>query len=239
MTHYSYIRAHGYGFQLKSEHALNGCDWCAAAKEEAIAHMRDTTLKTTKSIKTEPDDTTHAVKLVRLCKDLGSKTGAESMYGENTRGRFSSTLLGSSPLVTTVNFMEAEGKFGLNGTYVRQSTEPIDMSDDGLQKYNQIATANEKALLTEVLNLRIKLSRQRPVVLDLEEEEAATVLTLLELEAEEKTTDADEAYQNGNGYESQCAQSRANAERAEKLADRLRKILAKHLDKAYAGELGL
>lgn len=120
------------------------------------------------------------------------------------------------------------------------AADPCDLSDDTLRRLFSASTDPwQRAMIEEVMNLRIKLSRQRPVVLDLEEEEAATVLTLLELEAEEKTTDADEAYQNGNGYESQCAQSRANAERAEKLADRLRKILAKHLDKAYAGELGL
>lgn len=114
----------------------------------------------------------------------------------------------------------------------------IDMTDGGLSRYfERTATPNERALITEVLNLRIKMSRQRPVVLDLEESEAALLLGLLHEEVDVQTVTADLNYQNGSGYEAECAQAREAEQAAEKLADRLRKILGKHLDKAYAGEL--
>jgi hypothetical protein len=116
-------------------------------------------------------------------------------------------------------------------------TADIDMSDRGLNRYVNTATPNEKALITEVVNLRIKLSRQRPVVLDLEESEAALLLDLLHEEVDALTVKADVNYQNGSGYEAECAQAREAERAAEKVADRLRKILGKHLDKAYAGEL--
>lgn len=81
--------------------------------------------------------------------------------------------------------------------------------------------------------------RQRPVVLDLEEDEAALLLRLLDCEEDTQVAEGDANYQNGSGYERQCAENRLAAKRAEDLADRIRKILGKHLDKAYAGELGL
>lgn len=118
------------------------------------------------------------------------------------------------------------------------AADPCDLSDDTLRRLFSASTDPwQRAMIEEVTNLRIKLSRQRPVVLDLEEDEAATVLRLLDIEEENQTAEADTAYQNGDGFEGECAQARQLAEEAEKIADRLRKTLGKHLDKAYAGEL--
>lgn len=77
-----------------------------------------------------------------------------------------------------------------------------------------------------------------PVALDLSPAEAAMVLGLLDAEEERQSDEADSLYQNGDGYEAECVQARQLAKDAEMIADRLRKALAEHLDKAYAGELG-
>ena len=193
---YGFARAHGYEFGTKSDHRTDVCAWCAQAKDVALAHMKDASLKTTKSTKTEPDDTPHVVRVTRLGRDISYRGGP--------------------------------------------AVDPCDLSDDTLRRIFDTTESNwDRAMIEEVMNLRIKLSRQRPVVLDLNEDEAATVLNLLDLEQENQTDEADAHYQNGSGFESDCVQARTLAEEVEKIADRLRSKLAKHLDKAYAGELGL
>jgi hypothetical protein len=197
MPVYGYLRAHGYGFQAESDHRQSDCLWCRQAKEVAVSHMRDATLKTTKSTKYEPDDTPHTVHLKRQGRSHGP-----AMYSEHPlyTGLFRSTL-GAQPLATTINFVDAEGKFGVSGTYVR----------------------------TE---------EKRPVVLSLDESEAALLLRLLDREEDAQITEGDANYQNGSGYERQCVENRIAAKRAEDLADRLRDTLSEYLDKAYGGELG-
>jgi hypothetical protein len=205
MTYYGYVRAHGYGFQAKSDHSQRECAWCQQAKEVAVSHMRDATLKTTKSTKHEPDETPHAVHLTRIGRDSGVPSYSEDpLYGHKTRGLFASRI-GAAPLSTTINFMDAEGKFGLSGTYVRQNA----------------ASAEPK----------------QPVVLDMTEAEAALVLDLLAGEVDDATAEADNHYTNGSGFEGECAEARQRVGAAEALEDRLRKLLGKHLDRAYAGEL--
>jgi len=131
-------------------------------------------------------------------------------------------------------------KFATGG-YIAMPKADIDLSDTGLSAYaaKPTTTLNELKLIYEVTNLRLKLERQRPVVLDLEEGEAALVLRLLDMEQEDKEATADGHYQNGSGFEGECAQARQEAEEADKLGDRLRDVLSKYLDKAYTGELGL
>lgn len=190
------VIAHGYQFGMKSDHRTDVCTWCAQAKAVALTHMKDATLKTTRSTKIEPDDTPHVVHLTRLGRDWATQ---------------------GAPAVN-----------------------PCDLSDDTLRRVFSTTQSNwDRAMIEEVMNLRIKLSRERPVVLDLEEDEAATVLNLLDLEQENQTDEADAHYQNGSGFEADCVQARTLAEEVEKIADRLRSKLANHLDKAYAGELGL
>lgn len=192
---YGFVRAHGYEFGTKSDHRTDVCVWCAAAKDSAVAHMRDATLQTTKSTKREPDETPHVVRLTRLGRDSTSR-GA------------------------TVN--------------------PCDLSDDTLRViFRDTESTWDRAIIEEVFNLRTKLSRQRPVVLDLEEGEAVLLLELLHSEVDAQTVVADMNYTNGSGYETDCARAREGEREAEALADRLRKLLGNHLDKAYAGELGL
>jgi len=193
---YGFVRAHGYDFATKSVHRTDVCEWCAQAKDTAVAHMRDATLKCTKSTKTEPDDTRHTVTLTRLGRDSSQRRG---------------------PVVN-----------------------PCDLSDETLRRVFSTTESNwDRAMIEEVMNLRIKLSRQRPVILDLEEGEAALLLDLLHAEVDAQTTVADVNYSNGSGFEVDCAKAREGEREAEALADRLRKLLSKHLDKAYAGELGL
>lgn len=212
MTYQEFVRTYGYEFGINTDHRTNTCRWCGYAKDTALEHMRDASLRTTKSTKYEPDDTPHVVHLTRLRKD-------------------------TSTIPETVHF-STKAPWGLSGTYVRQEDrEPIDMSDRGLNRYVNNATPNETALITEVVNLRIKLSRQRPVVLDLEEGEAALLLGLLNEEVDAQGVKGDVDYQNGAGFEAECALAREEERQAEALADRLRKLLGKHLDKAYAGEL--
>lgn len=180
--------AHEYMFRAESDHRQHECTWCRQARETALSHMRDTTLKTTKSTKYEiPTNIPHTVHVTR-------------MYGQSGPSGFTWEV---PPLVEQINFTDTTGKFGVSGTYVRQS---------------------------EGLTL--------PVVLDLTEAEAATVLGLLDAEEERQSDEADAAYQNGDGFEGECVQARTLAADAVKIADRLRKALAEHLDKAYAGELG-
>jgi hypothetical protein len=83
----------------------------------------------------------------------------------------------------------------------------------------------------------LRLDPKRPVVLELNEAEAATVVKLLDREEAVQSEEADAHYQNGDGFEERCADARTLAVEAEKIADRLRKALGTHLDKAYAGEL--
>lgn len=199
---YGFVRAHGYEFGTKSDHRTDVCVWCAAAKDSAVAHMRDATLKTTKSTKCEPDETPHVVRLTRLGRDSTSR-----------------------------------------GTVVN----PCDLSDDTLRVILRDTESTwDRAIIEEVFNLRTKLSRlrtklsrQRPVILDLEEGEAVLLLELLHSEVDAQTGVADMNYTNGSGYETDCARAREGEREAEALADRLRKLLGNHLDKAYAGELGL
>lgn len=203
MPYHKVTNAHGYSFGTKSEHRISKCTWCAQALETALAHVRDASLKTTKSTKYEPNDTAHVVHLVRL--------------GRDNTPRFADPSL---TVHTTVK------------------VDPCDLSDDTLRVVFRDTESNwDRAMIEEVINLRIKLSRKRPVVLDLNEDETATVLGLLHAEVEAQTDEADAHYQNGSGFEADCVQARTLAEDAEKIADRLRKLLAKHLDKAYSGEL--
>lgn len=193
---YGFARAHGYEFGTKSDHRTDVCAWCAQAKDVALAHMKDASLKTTKSTKTEPDDTPHVVRVTRLGRDISYRGGP--------------------------------------------AVDPCDLSDDTLRRVFSLTKSNwDRAMIEEVMNLRIKLSRQRPVVLDLEEGEAALLLELLHDEVDGQTALADTHYQNGSGFERECAQAREAERQTEAVADRLRSKLAKHLDKAYAGELGL
>ena len=187
--------AHGYAFHVNSDHALSECFWCSQARDTALEHMRDVSLKTTKSTKYAPDDTPHVVHLTRLGRD-GSQRGAPAV-------------------------------------------NPCDLSDDTLRNVFATTQSNwDRAMIKEVMNLRIKLSRQRPVVLDLEEGEAALLLGLLNEEVDAQGVKGDFHYQNGTGFEAECVLAREEGRQAEALADRLRKLLGKHLDKAYAGELG-
>lgn len=118
------------------------------------------------------------------------------------------------------------------------AVNPCDLSDDTLRNVFATTQSNwDRAMIEEVVNLRIKLSRQRPVVLDLEEGEAALLLGLLNEEVDAQGVKGDFHYQNGDGFEAECAQARGAEREAEALAERLRKLLGKHLDKAYAGEL--
>jgi len=77
----------------------------------------------------------------------------------------------------------------------------------------------------------------RPVVLKLSPAEAAMVLGLLDAEEERQSDEADAAYQNGTGYEAECVQASQLSEDAEKIADRLRAVLGKYLDKKHTGAL--
>lgn len=194
MPYHKVTNAHGYSFGTKSEHRISKCTWCAQALEVGLGHMKDATLKTTKSTKYEPNDTAHVVQLVRLGRDNSSRGGP--------------------------------------------AVNPCDLSDDTLRNIFATTQSNwDRAMIEEVMNLRIKLSRKRPVVLDLEEHEAALVLDLLHKEEDFRTSDANAHYQNGSGYEKTCASNRHAAKVAETVADRLGKTLGKHLDKAYNGEL--
>lgn len=193
---YGFARAHGYEFGTSSDHRTDVCHWCSQAKDTALAHMKDASLRTTKSTKTEPDDTLHVVRVTRLGRDNSSRGGP--------------------------------------------AVNPCDLSDDTLRNIFATTQSNwDRAMIEEVMNLRIKLSRQRPVVLDLEEGEAVLLLELLHSEVDARSVVADMNYTNGSGFEVDCAKAREGEREAEALADRLRKLLAKHLDKAYAGELGL
>ncbi len=193
---YGFARAHGYEFGTSSDHRTDVCHWCSQAKDMALAYMQDATLKTTRSIKREPDDTSHAVTVTRLGRDNSSRGGP--------------------------------------------AVDPCDLSDDTLRRVFSLTESNwDRAMIEEVMNLRIKLSRQRPVVLDLEEGEAVLLLELLHSEVDAQTVAADRNYTNGSGFEVDCAKAREGERKAEALANRLRGLLSKHLDKAYAGELGL
>lgn len=203
MTYHKVTNAHGYSFGTKSEHRISKCNWCAQALEVGLGHMKDATLKTTKSTKYEPNDTAHVVQLVRL--------------GRDNTPRF------ADPSLTVRTTMKVD---------------PCDLSDDTLHRVFSTTESNwDRAMIEEVMNLRIKLSRKRPVVLDLEEHEAALLLDLLHAEVDGQTALADSHYQNGSGFERECAEAREAERKAEAVADRLRKLLRKYLDKAYHGEL--
>lgn len=203
MIYHKVTNAHGYSFGTKSEHMTRKCTWCAQALETALVHMKDASLKTTKSTKYEPDDTAHVVQLVRLGRDNTPRYADPSLT-----------------VHTTVK------------------VDPCDLSDDTLRRVFSTTESNwDRAMIEEVLNLRIKASRQRPVILDLEEHEAVLLLELLHSEVDARSVVADMNYTNGSGFEVDCAKAREGEREAEALADRLRKLLAKHLDKAYAGEL--
>lgn len=194
---YTYA-AHGYMFRAASDHYQHECTWCRQARETALEHMRDASLKTTKSTKYEvPTDIPHTVHVTRLYRNTGtSEFSAPQHRTTMFTGPFSFGL--GEPLKVNVS---GDVTPDLSGTYV-------------------------------------KADPKRPVMLALAESEASAVLELLVSEWENQTEEADAAYQNGNGFEGECVQARTLAADAEKIADRLRKALADHLDKAYAGELG-
>ncbi len=211
-----YTHVHGAWFQVEATHGEKSwCSWCRKAQDVAEAHVKDATLKTAKYTVNDHRDQPHSVKLTRIPGNLNPQTDS-----------FVKFHVGPLP------------KYAAGG-HVTLPQPDIDMSDAGLSRYaaKPTATLNELKLIYEVTNLRIKLKRQRPVVLDLDESEARLVLLLLELEQEAKDDDAEGHYQNGDGFEGECVQARTESREAEKLADRLRKLIGKHLDKAYAGEL--
>jgi hypothetical protein len=195
---YTYA-AHGYMFRAASDHYQHECTWCRQARETALEHMRDASLRTTKSTKYEvPTDIPHTVHVTRLYRATGASEPSAPRYGTMYTGPFGSTIGLGEPWKVHVSGDVASD---MSGTYV-------------------------------------KADPKRPVVLALTEAEASAVLELLVSEWEHQTEEADMAYQNGNGFEGECVQARTLAADAEKIADRLRKALAEHLDKAYAGELG-
>lgn len=217
---------HGQWFDTDTAHS--SCAFCLDSLEVAFNHMADAELKTTKYTKRDGFDEPHQANVARLPR------GAVPII---TKGGDKTTM----PVTITVPGVAIQ-----HGSTVRTSTnffaEPkkadIDMSDAGLAKYSATATPNEEKLIYALLDFRIRRDRLRDVVLDLTEAEAALVLDLLHKEEDFRTSDADANYQNGSGYEKVCASNRHAAKVAETVADRLGKTLGKHLDKAYAGELG-
>lgn len=235
-----YWHSLGHWHKYETPHTEE-CAYCNSAKDTAMNHMRDASLKTTKYTHTDGFDNKHTANVERLPQ--GTRPVISKAQGPG--GPVTITVPG------VVDYRDAHesrysvrmsgAPFGMPaGTYTLQTDEPkpaIDMSDKGLNRYANTATANEAKLITEVMNLRIKLSRQRDVVLDMTEAEAALVLDLLAGEVDDATAEADNHYQNGSGFEGECAEARQRVTAAEALEDRLRSKLGKRLDKAYAGEL--
>lgn len=217
------------------------CAYCNSAKDVAMSHMRDASLKKAKYTQKDGFDATHTANVVRMAKGtrpvitkaqgsggpvtitVPGVVGYQDPYESKYSVRMSGVPFGSTPGMTP-------------GTYTLQADKPeIDMSDKGLNRYVNTASPNETKLITEVMNLRIKLSRQRDVVLDMTEAEAALVLDLLAGEVDDATAEADNHYQNGSGFEGECAEARQRVTAAEALEDRLRDNLSKALDKVYSG----
>lgn len=209
-----YTHVHGAWFEVEATHGEGPwCGWCRKAQGVAEAHMKDATLKTTKYTTHDNRGQEHMVKLSRVAGNVNPQTAAYVQFNCGPLPRYA------------------------QGGLVTKPKADIDMTDAGLSKYSEGATPNELKLIYEVANLRIKLSRMKPVVLDLTESEAALLLSLLHQEEENQSDMAEAHYQNGDGFEGECVQARQLAHDAEKLADRLRKLLGKHLDKAYTGKL--
>lgn len=237
-----YWHSLGQWYEYETSHTPE-CSYCNSAKDVAMSHMRDASL--TKAKYTYPDgfDAKHTANVVRMAK--GARPVITKAQGPG--GPVTITVPGvvsyQDPYESRYSVRISGAPFGSTlgmpaGTYTLQTDEPkpaIDMSDKGLNRYANTATANEAKLITEVMNLRIKLSRQRDVVLDMTEAEAALVLDLLAGEVDDATAEADNHYQNGSGFEGECAEARQRVTVAEAVEDRLRSKLGNRLDTVYSG----
>jgi len=229
-----YYFRHGQWFETDTVH--NACTFCLQALEVSFQHMADATLKTTKYTKRDGFDEPHQASVARLIR------GAEPVIMKETSGKGTPVTI-TVPSVAIRLGSQFRGPMDLNffaeptKAAPKPEVNPCDLSDGTLRRIFGTTESNwDRAMVAEVLNLRSKLSRQRDVVLDLTEAEAATVLGLLDQEQEDQTDVADAHYQNGDGYEGECVQAMTLAADAEKIGDRLRKLLGKRLDKVYAGE---
>lgn len=245
-----YLHVLGYWVKYETTHA-DPCPWCAAARDVAQGHMRDASYKTTKYTRTDAHGEKHTASMERMGRGMrpiitkGSGVSGpvtitvpgvltyqdpqESQYGLRVNPPFSPTMdMGIPPGTYTLKPEASE----------KPAVDPCDLSDDTLRRISSDTESNwDRAMIEEVMNLRIKLSRQRDVVLDMTEAESALVLDLLAGEVDRTTAEADNHYTDGDGYEAECAQARAHAREAEQVADRLRKALGKHLDKTYNVEV--
>lgn len=148
------INAHGYTFKYTAHHMLHLCTWCREAKEKAVNTMRDADLKTVTSHKDEPDDTRHTVRLER---------GARRKFDGNAFGY----TWGINP--------DEPVRF----TYKLGNTErAVSTTDAGLAAHLDRATPNERRLIRALQEERAA-KRQRPVVLDMTLQEAASVVQVL------------------------------------------------------------